>query len=1141
MSIYNPPSKTQSVFNPSNFGGLGTGGQITTDYLDANYIQFPVSQGNATLVGTSVLGDITQQGDFYTTGDLLVNDVNIITEIDAKQTATTNTIIVNVGDNLKDTINNMGVNDTIKVSGGTFTDNISISTDSGTRTQGNVVGEKNKTILSGNLTIRSGVLFSLTNFKITGNTYVNNNTIFLPFESITQSFTNCEFKMIELRGGNQTLTFTDCKINNSFRSLNASITGIINFIRCDFTGSSFNLLHPENKNAIVMTDCIGLPDDVALDTQNYLVKGITGYTTKLGAFLSHSYTANETPTLTNELSSKSYVDSQVGTKQDTIEDDDLTIANTNGLQSALNDKQDTIEDGDLTIAKTDGLQTALDNKYDDTGGTISGSVTITSDLVVGSTNIITELGTKQDEITTDTDLTLNSITTSSLNTSGKVGFDTTNIQFNTLVLRRPTGNDKIILNEIQVWVNDANIMVQPTNNLIGYFADWDTDKDSPLPPLDFNDIIRSVDKVYNNILEINSDFGTHSVDGNALIIKNIPLTNINDIQSIVYYNRSGENRSIGLVLELYNSTNDAGLIYPLASSNVITTYQLRYRYDFPSITSYSGFADGNSIDDIVNDTIALTETIRLSNIEMTGNVDISGDLVVNGVNVIDNITTLQQNNIIYNSNKYGLKSVSNWVSQTGTIDQNWNEVIYASELNLFVAIGSRRLLNTIMTSTNGIDWEEGISYPPYGLFEIAWSPKLSLFVVVFTTEPCVATSPDGKNWTNLPYNTPFTNVVAVTWSEELELFVALSFNGRVMTSPNGTTWTNRGDQLGSEGQSLVWSKELNLLVAVSQSGTNRVATSSDGITWTTLLVSQNAWNDIEWSPSLGLLVAVADSGTGNRVMTSSDGINWVDGSITDRSWESIRWSGDLGIFLIVATDGYIAYSTDGFIWTESVLTGNLRGCCWSPELGTFVIVGEGGRIYSTSLKERKPTSDNVFNNEFNNINESGEWTFKTLNSTDLTSNSITTIGSGTIGGNLTISGSLTNRNQPCFKATTTQTLQPSVDTNIIFNNPITDTDSGYNSSTGEYTIQSAGNWYFYYSFQSNGVAFKVELQQEGTSKDQVFTDLALTSGTNLGCKGMVIIPCSVGNVIRVRVKSGSVRIENGGFFEFHSFGGFLIG
>ena len=274
---------------------------------------------------------------------------------------------------------------------------------------------------------------------------------------------------------------------------------------------------------------------------------------------------------------------------------------------------------------------------------ISGNASITGDLVVGTTNIITELGTKQDEITTDTDLTLNSITTSSLNTSGRVGFDTTNIQFNTLVLRRPTGSDMIALNEIQVWVNDVNIMVEPSNSLIGYFANWDTDKDTELPPLSYEGTIRSVDKVYNNILENDNDFGSHSGynNTNAMIIKNIPLTNINDIQSIVYYNRSGEDRSIGLVLELYNIDNDAGLIYPLASSNVITTYQLRYRYDFPSITSYSGFADGNSIDDIVNDSIALTETINVSNIEMVGNVDISGDLVVGTTNIITEIGTKQ--------------------------------------------------------------------------------------------------------------------------------------------------------------------------------------------------------------------------------------------------------------------------------------------------------------------------------------------------------------------------------------------------------------------------------------------------------------------------------------------------------------------
>ena len=64
-----------------------------------------------------------------------------------------------------------------------------------------------------------------------------------------------------------------------------------------------------------------------------------------------------------------------------------------------------INDGDLTISKTSGLQAVLDNKYNDTGGSISGSVDISGDLVVGTTNIIDEIGTKQDEIN-DGDLSI---------------------------------------------------------------------------------------------------------------------------------------------------------------------------------------------------------------------------------------------------------------------------------------------------------------------------------------------------------------------------------------------------------------------------------------------------------------------------------------------------------------------------------------------------------------------------------------------------------------------------------------------------------------------------------------------------------------------------------------------------------------
>ena len=47
----------------------------------------------------------------------------------------------------------------------------------------------------------------------------------------------------------------------------------------------------------------------------------------------------------------------------------------------------------------------MDSKFDDTGGSISGSVDKTGNLIIETTNIIEEIGTKQDTIQ-DGDLTI---------------------------------------------------------------------------------------------------------------------------------------------------------------------------------------------------------------------------------------------------------------------------------------------------------------------------------------------------------------------------------------------------------------------------------------------------------------------------------------------------------------------------------------------------------------------------------------------------------------------------------------------------------------------------------------------------------------------------------------------------------------
>jgi len=69
---------------------------------------------------------------------------------------------------------------------------------------------------------------------------------------------------------------------------------------------------------------------------------------------------------------------------------------------------------------------------------------------------------------------------------------------------------------------------------------------------------------------------------------------------------------------------------------------------------------------------------------------------------------------------------------------------------------------------------------------------------------------------------------------------------------------------------------------------------------------------------------------------------------------------------------------------------------------------------------------------------------------------------------------------------------------------------------------------------------EVQLQQNTIIRDEI-TTVTITFPTkySLGCKGMVIIPCFVSDVIRIRVNNGSVSLNY--VDELNSFGGFLIG
>jgi hypothetical protein len=226
------------------------------------------------------------------------------------------------------------------------------------------------------------------------------------------------------------------------------------------------------------------------------------------------------------------------------------------------------------------------------------------------------------------------------------------------VIRRATGitgrvdDYRIGLKELQTWVNGVNIMIN--NGLTSFFALW-TDKEAD------NGFTNASSLAYNNIIE-NTATGEGAVSSSlsvtyiniALIIKkNIPLTSINSIQSLVLYNRVTNgtgNRTIGCAIELYNSINDPDLTEVLATTNVITSDVNTYIFYFPSFSVYtSGFVGVDSITNIVNETFALTEDAIFTDdyaFDITGDIVLAGDLtaenlIVGSTNLITEINAKQ--------------------------------------------------------------------------------------------------------------------------------------------------------------------------------------------------------------------------------------------------------------------------------------------------------------------------------------------------------------------------------------------------------------------------------------------------------------------------------------------------------------------
>ena len=325
-----------------------------------------------------------------------------------------------------------------------------------------------------------------------------------------------------------------------------------------------------------------------------------------------------------------------------------TIANVENLQTSLDSKQNQLSAGDNIII--------LDNVISSTGSSTSSSTTDNPEFLSVNTGTLTAGGStftgKIEIINAPEDILPIVKIQSELIINGGDSFDT-------IVLRRISGDGVMNLREVQLWINDINVLITETNSPSNNTANQPID--NTVEFIYFNDgtpLTATALQTYyasNAVNNLIPDLDTHTINngGSSLYIPLNSSFTLDTVQSFVFYNRvgAGNFRAIGLRLEIYNRTEDPLLSVPVAVSNTITESQSIYRFDFLSIDTYNNFVSGVSTTNITSDASISTDITYNTDMETEVGVALKiedGRLEINqeisAKNVVITDTTPTENN-----------------------------------------------------------------------------------------------------------------------------------------------------------------------------------------------------------------------------------------------------------------------------------------------------------------------------------------------------------------------------------------------------------------------------------------------------------------------------------------------------------------
>lgn len=328
------------------------------------------------------------------------------------------------------------------------------------------------------------------------------------------------------------------------------------------------------------------------------------------------------------------------------------------------------------------------------------------------------------------------------------------------------------------------------------------------------------------------------------------------------------------------------------------------------------------------------ELLRILNEATAGGV---GRQLIYSTDSDDNTFTFSDDDTTPTSTTQGFNGTAvdlDWVSRNAAVNNSWRSIAWAPTLGTsgrLVAVAQGTGTNQVMTSDDGgASWTARTASAARSWNSVCWAPALSLFVAVASDGALlgrVMTSPDGITWTSR--TAANGEWASVAWSPSLARFVAVGLSGGpnyAMTSTDGTTWTASGvTQVAGYWTSVTAAGSLGF-VAVGQfdTGSGQVMVASTGLNWAAgTVTAANQWTSVAWSSTLSLLVAVSIDGA-NRVMTSTNGTAWTARSAAAaNSWWAVTWSPTFGYFVALSTDGtnQVMMSADGITWlSDSAIT-----------------------------------------------------------------------------------------------------------------------------------------------------------------------------------------------------------------------------